>query len=286
MKRSLLVIVGIFMMLSALVYAQDPDDPGMPDSLIFSGVDVNYSPGSDIYVDVPVYFVTDDSIASVMIPIEWASTDGNITCISATWGATLENWEDVYHSDDLTWFVGFHDLGGEGGEPLLFTDGARVQELVLEFHISAEAEEQLVWITIGEGPNGLPLNFGLMTTTTDEDITPIVSDGYIRYGAVDIDDNSGLLPTEYAINQNYPNPFNPETNIEYQLPTAGYVDISVYNILGQNVKTLVAENQQAGIHKAHWNGANNDGEKVPSGIYFYTIKADKFSDTKKMIMLK
>lgn len=286
MKRSILFIVGIIMICSALVYAQDPDDPGAPDSLIFGDVEAQYNPDQDIYIDVPVYFVTDDSIASVMIPIEYSSTDGNITIVSATWGNVFENWEDVYTNDEFNWFVGFHDLGDEEGEPLLFTDGSRIQGLTLEFLIAAGAEEQFMPISIGSGPNDLPVNFGLMTPTSDEDITPIVRDGYIRYGAVGIDDNSVELPKSYAIMQNYPNPFNPETNIEYHLPQAGYVDISVYNILGQNVRTLVSENQQAGIYKAHWNGANSDGETVPSGIYFYTINTGDYSDTKKMIMLK
>jgi hypothetical protein len=285
-RWSILVIAGIILLSTAFVFAQDVDDPGAPDSLIFGTLEVAYSPGQDTYLDVPVYFVTDDSIASLMLPVEWSSTDGNVSIVSVTWSNTLENWEEKYNSDDFTWLVGFQDLGDEPGEPLLYTAGSRMIGLTLQFRIAANAEEQLITIGTGEGPNNMPLNLGLFTPTSDKDITPVVMPGYIRYGAVGVDDDNKALPTEYAVGQNYPNPFNPETNFEYQLPKAGHVSIDVYNILGQNVRNLVSADQEAGVYTAHWNGTNNKGAKVPSGIYFYRVSANDFSDVKKMIMLK
>ena len=286
MRQSVLMIAGIVLLTAIFGYAQDPDDPGMADSLIIGFVDVDFNPGQDTYIDVPVYFVTDDSIASVMLPIECTSSDGNISIVSVTWNDVLENWEDTYNSDDFTWLVGFRDLGDEPDAPLLYTNHARVEALTIEFRIAAAAEEQLVWIRIGEGPYDLPVNLGLVTATDDKDITPVVVPGYIRYGAVGIDDDVAALPTEYAVKQNYPNPFNPETNFEYQLPQAGHVSIEIYNILGQNVRTLLSENKEAGVYTAHWDGANNDGSIVPSGIYFYRVTTGDFSSVKKMIMIK
>jgi hypothetical protein len=286
MKRSVLLIAALVVIVSMSVYAQDPDDPGSPDSLIFGNIDVDFAPGQDIYVDVPVYFVTDDSIASVMIPVEFTTTDGRVSLVSATWNGVFQQWEDTYNSDDYSWYVGFHDLGGEEGEPVLNTGGTRFEGITLEFRIEADAEEQLVRINLGEGPHDLPVNFGLMTADSDEDITPRVANGFIRYGAVGIDDDNDGLPAEYALKQNYPNPFNPETNIEYQLPQAGLVTIEIFNILGQNVRTLLSENRDAGVHTAHWNGVNNDGQMVPSGIYFYRITSGNYSETKKMVMIK
>ncbi len=286
MTRSIFLIVGIMMILAASVHAQDPDDPGAPDSLIFGDVEIQYNPGQDNYVNVPVYFVTDDSIASVMIPIEWTSSDGSMSLVSVTYEEPFDLWDDFYVNDDNDWVVGFCDMGGEENESFMFTDGERMAYLMLEFRIAAGAEEQFIPITVGEGPNGMPVNFGLYTPGSDEDITPVVVDGFIRFGTVDVDDAVAELPTEYAVKQNYPNPFNPETNIEYHLPQAGYVDISIYNILGQNVRTLVSGEQPAGIHKAHWDGYGNDGEAVPSGIYFYSINAGSYNETKKMVMIK
>jgi len=97
--------------------------------------------------------------------------------------------------------------------------------------------------------------------------------------------NSGL-PAEYALEQNYPNPFNPSTKIAFALPMAGKVEISVYNVLGQEVNTLVNEELTAGNHTIEWDGRNNSGGSVSSGIYFYRIVAGDFSQTKKMLMLK
>jgi len=88
------------------------------------------------------------------------------------------------------------------------------------------------------------------------------------------------FPTKYSIS-NYPNPFNPSTTINYQLPENGFVTIKVYDILGKEITTLVSENKQAGYHKI-----NFDGSKLTSGIYIYTIKANNFAQSKKMILAK
>jgi len=101
-----------------------------------------------------------------------------------------------------------------------------------------------------------------------------------------INDLSKLLPETYELHQNYPNPFNAETIIEYQIPEAGKVEISIYNTLGQKVRTLVNSSITAGYHETKWNGMNDAGETVSSGIYFITLKAGNFIKTRKMIYLR
>jgi len=96
----------------------------------------------------------------------------------------------------------------------------------------------------------------------------------------------GQLPKEYALFKNYPNPFNPQTVLSYQLPHEDAVNISVYNLLGQKVKTLVDREHIAGSYKLVWDGRDNSGNKVPSGIYIYKMEAKGFSATKKMLLLK
>ena len=86
---------------------------------------------------------------------------------------------------------------------------------------------------------------------------------------------------EFALEQNYPNPFNPSTNIKYSLKAKSYVELKVINLLGEEVKTLVSEEQQAGSYTI-----NFDASSLASGIYFYTLKAGDFVSTKKMILLK
>ncbi len=99
------------------------------------------------------------------------------------------------------------------------------------------------------------------------------------------------IPTSFGLSQNYPNPFNPITSIKYQIPTASSVRISIYNLLGQEVKTLVNEEQSAGFYTLQWNGTDNDNRTVASGMYIYRIDAtstekNHFVQVKKMLMIK
>lgn len=94
------------------------------------------------------------------------------------------------------------------------------------------------------------------------------------------------LPQSYGLSQNYPNPFNPTTEIAFALPKASQVELTVFNVLGQEVKTLVSGQMEAGSHTVVWDGTNAAGQSVASGIYFYRISADQFSAIKKMLMLK
>ncbi|GEM_PF-1818976 len=102
----------------------------------------------------------------------------------------------------------------------------------------------------------------------------------------DIDDFEEILPMSFTLEQNYPNPFNPMTSIAFSLPSKSEVVLSIYNVLGQRVKELLNDNLDAGRHTIIWDGTDNGGKQVASGIYFYCIKAGKFQDSKKMILLK
>lgn len=102
----------------------------------------------------------------------------------------------------------------------------------------------------------------------------------------DVEDFGSQIPDEFTLFQNYPNPFNPETTIQYQLATAREVQLKIYNILGQAVRNLIKEQQPAGVHRMVWDGKNDNGRQMPSGVYIYQIKAGDFEQSKKMILLK
>ena len=95
-----------------------------------------------------------------------------------------------------------------------------------------------------------------------------------------------VLPEEFALGQNYPNPFNPSTQIRYALPERSRVTITIYNMLGGKVRTLVNDFQDAGYRNVLWNATNDNGAPVSAGMYIYTIKAGSFYKAKKMILLK
>ena len=88
-------------------------------------------------------------------------------------------------------------------------------------------------------------------------------------------------PRNFALYQNYPNPFNPATQISYDVPKAGHVTLSVYNALGQEVARLFDGPQKAGTHVVRWDAAG-----AASGIYYYQLRADGYSDARRMLLVK
>ncbi len=93
-------------------------------------------------------------------------------------------------------------------------------------------------------------------------------------------------PENYLLSQNYPNPFNAETQIYFCVKDFSNVDLTVYNALGQKVKTIVKGDYQPGEYRIIWDGTNENHEEVSSGIYFYSLRIGSQSDSRKMIMLK
>jgi len=94
------------------------------------------------------------------------------------------------------------------------------------------------------------------------------------------------LPTVYALSPNYPNPFNPTTTINYSIPESGNVELAIFNAAGQKVRTLINEHQSASFYKVVWDGRNDTGESVASGIYFYRLVSGNFAKIQKMTLVK
>ncbi len=115
-----------------------------------------------------------------------------------------------------------------------------------------------------------------------------INSSYSNEASVTITDveNVEAVPTSFALYQNYPNPFNPTTSIKFAVPTQTNVTVSVYDLNGQLVATLMNEEKGAGYYTVSWNSKNKYGSSVSSGIYFYSIKAGNFSQTMKMLLLK
>ena len=101
-----------------------------------------------------------------------------------------------------------------------------------------------------------------------------------------INNKNIIIPQLIKFHQNYPNPFNPITSLRYDLPEDGLVNITVYDMMGRIVKTLVNGSQKAGFNSAQWNATNNRNEPVSAGLYLYTMHAGDFRQTKKMLLLK
>ncbi|MBW6515511.1 MAG: T9SS type A sorting domain-containing protein [Candidatus Cloacimonetes bacterium] len=108
----------------------------------------------------------------------------------------------------------------------------------------------------------------------------------IDFGPVSVDDGQVAVNPAQMLRQNYPNPFNPSTTISFNLPSASRVNLEIYNVKGQLVKTLLDDNRPAGEHSVVWNGTDNNSRSVGSGVYFYRLTTDNDSEMRKMLLVK
>ena len=160
---------------------------------------------------------------------------------------------------------------------------AQVQLLWLSINSGGATEQSstnfAAGLSCGQTVSGVSLsanyrvNFGFWQTgvTAPTDVQEIVTEE---------------LPTTYSLSQNYPNPFNPSTVIEFTVPHRSHVELSIYNLLGQRVVTLVDEPMSQGAYRTVWYGREESGRNVATGIYFYRLLAGDFVATKKMVLLK
>lgn len=132
------------------------------------------------------------------------------------------------------------------------------------------------------GTNWIPGDSPIFVNNPDGfKIAIIIHSINIYYIIVNVESTNSNIPSEFSLFQNYPNPFNPTTSLQYAIGSRQFVTLRVYDLLGREVATLVNEEKPAGEYEVVFNGAN-----LPSGIYFYQLKADEFTQTKKMILLK
>ena len=109
----------------------------------------------------------------------------------------------------------------------------------------------------------------------------------IHFGlTLDTEKNNIITPNKFVLHQNYPNPFNPSTNITFEIPNNSFVEINIYNLKGQKIKTLLNQQKIQGLHQIIWNGHSDHGRPMPAGLYLYEVKTERFFDSKKMILLK
>jgi hypothetical protein len=172
----------------------------------------------------------------------------------------------------------------EGAEALMypeFEEDAYVAGIQSEQDNSLTFKARTVWLA-----------FSWMQIRDTEPSSPIVRNLLFNeiYEWFQGTPNSNITPADvpamYRLAQNFPNPFNPTTRIAFDIPKKGHVSLKIYNVAGQLVKTLVDGVLDANHHEYEWMGTNNAGVKVASGVYFYSIEADNFTSTKKMVLLR
>ncbi len=153
---------------------------------------------------------------------------------------------------------------------------------VFKFTDSGNGVGGFEWITT---ENTVADDYEILFFASDDVDTTEISVIFGIATSVEVVDGAGL-PEDFYLSQNYPNPFNPETQIEFGVSEKSHVTLAVYNVLGQRIKILVDEVMSPNTYTAFWDGSSDIGLRVASGIYFYKLEAGKYSETKKMIMLK
>ncbi|MCL6098442.1 MAG: T9SS type A sorting domain-containing protein [Bacteroidetes bacterium] len=173
-------------------------------------------------------------------------------------------------------------------EPIKFTNGPAVPtNVVTTFY--ANPNNTPPYDDGGKPLGVMPFDFRYSTTTQSytagtagKPLGAIIWFGMYN----EVKRETSTIPQNFELYANYPNPFNPTTNIRYSIPVQNHVSLTIYNLLGQKVATLVDQVQQSGTYTANWNGTSDNGLVVSSGLYFYRIEAGNFITTKKMVLLK
>ncbi len=157
----------------------------------------------------------------------------------------------------------------------------------------SNGEDLPAWLTFTSSTrtfSGTPLNADTLevrvTVTDKESISVYDEFQIIITNPTNIEVNQNQIPKEFELWQNYPNPFNPSTLISYQLPSSGNVKLKIYDTLGKEIKTLVNSFQNEGEHSVIWNGDDESGNQVSSGVYFYSLKSGELNLQKKMILVR
>ena len=220
----------------------------------------------------------------------------------------LHNWMNTQAAatlppGKLDWDVKVLDLGDEvshwwlslaamGTNDRRMEDGSRILIATMTFKLE---DSMRICIDTCLWPPGNRLQFGAGTSPT-YDYLPIIWDEYIPADSVclfaifssvkEISGSEDSRPSEFSLSQNYPNPFNPATNFQFSLSRSVHVRVEIFNIVGQKVRTLVDEQMKPGVYLVDWDGEDEKGNFVSSGIYFYRIQAGDFSDMKKMVLIK
>ncbi len=178
-------------------------------------------------------------------------------------------------------FGGYTGNLDNAGERIIFTNAAGDTIINVRFN------DKEPWPEAADG-DGYSLVATKIEPNGDPNDPTYWAASYTIHGSPGRDDNvatdiadEGSRPQQYALHQNYPNPFNPSTTIRFELPVDGHVKLDLYNVLGQHVHTLADKNYAAGFHSVTWTATD-----YSAGLYFYKLRTDNFSATKRLILIK
>lgn len=318
----ILLSVALLLVFSASSFAEDPDSNMVVTAKISQLYDYNSEMviAKDSTFELEIYFFNNwGNSAAISLPLYWFEETGGVmnvnylgtgdfgiidfrgSPITETFIKEYNGWTDYWPAMILHDYYGFgldaslpDSINFTGAD--LFGTGWLVEDTTLHIGIVMQITDEGVFcVDSCQIPDGTP--------QPDQYNWLFEDTSYAFFGSIDVpstplcwtvaDINSdvqelekGILPTEFDLGQNYPNPFNPSTKLEFAVPHNSNVNISVFNILGQKITTLVDNEYAAGYYSVDWDATSDDGSEVASGIYFYKIEADNYTNTKKLMLIR
>ena len=260
----------------------------------------DYNVGTDVYsiivtlnndifagTDAHIFHSTDNGNT-------WSESDSGVFVTGVIWSIVLNSSGDILVGDG-GFFTGPGSVyrssdNGISWIQTSITNRSSNDILTISPQTIFVATDSGVYVSYDNGISGNQINDGLTNLTVFS--LSLNEEGYLFAGTADgifrsfdpvtySNEPNNNFPLKFSLLQNYPNPFNPTTKIKYQIPEISFIILKIYDILGNEVKTLANEEKPAGTYEVEWNAGD-----FPSGIYFYQLKSNDFVETKKMILIK
>jgi len=282
MSKSSLLIVAFLLSTTPIFAQQDPEDPGLQDSLIVGSAEVDSSSFYQFRF-IPLYAVTDDSVTYLNIPLEWHAPRGGVICAPGTiYNYPLILWDVIYDTvmtdQNRIQFLGYCSTSSQPCEYPIYTDGERLNFWSLRFIIAPNTPPQVVVIdTFSTAWYG----------TESTGFVPAFVPGRITIGPVTgVEEEEMESATEL---RNYPNPFSQPPSFEFSLKKTEHVKLEIYNLLGQRVAMVFDGILSEGHHVVNWRGDveyPRTPQSMPSGVYFSRLTTSESIVTRKIMLIK
>lgn len=260
---------------------------------------------------VPISYDDGEWDAFYVVDFNWDDNKFGIRFTSSTYPVYVRKLETIVNSNDAFDFTINKDNGGLPGDvmagPYRVSDTGPSQVGTIIKNVPGTDPPEIAsgdfWVLINwlqQTPGSPGIGADADAPIDNRSMYYLTSSGWVPIAGVDImvtayvsdqpvgveDNDDGNMPLTFELKQNYPNPFNPSTVISYQIPQSDFVRLEVFNSLGEKVRTLVNENQEIGYYQIQWDGKNESGNQMSSGIYLYRLSAGNYVSVMKMVLLR
>lgn len=214
----------------------------------------------------------------LLLPVSGSIIDASVSNIEFAWNRSTFPTDPVIN---YKVYIGVKNYGeltesfvseGNGTDTTLFLNSSDLRQAIESQGIPVQNPQEIYWWVVAADDRG---------NRQSESIFDL-----IVQRLTGIDQKPDGVPLAYKLFRNYPNPFNSQTTIQFEIPESAQIRLSIYNVLGQEVVTLVNRDFLAGRYRFHWNGLNQNGEPVKSGLYFLSFQARNYHSTQKIVFLK